>query len=359
MILPRAIEHFRRAGFNPPFSFRAGAVARCKTAGGLKPALLLVLAALGLAGCARRDDDGGKLQDAPRALEQPAFCSEIPRPGWARYEKLAAGGPWFDVYRLDGDLYAIAEPRQWQEVISYLIVGESRALLFDSGNGIGDIKAVAEELTALPVTVLASHSHFDHVGGHWRFDDVLAPDTAFTDERAKGLPNEIVREEASAAALCAPLPDGVTEDNHHIKPFAPDARVGEGARIDLGGLALDVLAVPGHTPDSIALLDRGNGRLFTGDTYYKGPIWLFAPETDLSAYAASIARLADLAPSLKAVHGAHNEPFSAPDELIKVRDAFAAATAGKAKPQEVEDGRARYVFETFELLLQQDHEGRP
>lgn len=312
-----------------------------------------VFVAAALSGCAR--DDGGGAQGAP---EKPAFCSEIPRSGWAAYEKLAASGPWFDVYRLDRDLYAIAEPHQWQEVISYLIVGESRALLFDSGNGIGDIKAVVDQLTALPVTVLASHSHFDHVGGHWRFDDVLAPDTAFTNERARGLANEIMREEASAAALCAPLPEGVTEDNHHIEPFTPDARVQEGAAIDLGGLSLEVLSVPGHTPDSIALLDRAKGRLFTGDTYYKGPIWLFAPETDLAAYEASIARLAGLAPSLKAVHGAHNEPFSAPEELVRVRDGLAAAMTGAKAPAEIADGRARYEFETFELLLQEDHEVR-
>lgn len=313
-------------------------------------ALLLVLA-----GCGR--EEGGRPQEA--TPEKPAFCAEIPRPGWAAFEKHAASGAWFDVYRLDDDLYAIAEPHQWQEVISYLIVGESRALLFDSGNGVGDIRAVVDQLTALPVTALASHSHFDHVGGHWRFDDVLAPDTSFTDERAKGLPNEIVREEASAAALCAPLPEGVTEETHTAKPFTPDARVGEGSMIDLGGVAFEVLAIPGHTPDSIALLDRENGRLFTGDTYYKGPIWLFAPETDLAAYEMSIARLAALAPSLKGVHGAHNEPFSAPDELIKARDGFAAVMAGSAKPADISDGRARYHFDTFEFLLQADREKIP
>lgn len=320
-------------------------------------ALWLVFAVAGIAGCARESD--GKSQGAGAAAGAPAFCAGIPRPGWAAFEKDAASGPWFDVRRLDSDLYAIAEPHQWQEVISYLIVGEDRALLFDSGNGVGDIKAVVDRLTSLPVTVLASHSHFDHVGGHWRFDDILAPDTAFTDERAKGLANDRVREEASPAALCAALPDGVTEENHHIEPFTPTGRVGEGARIDLGGVALDVLAVPGHTPDSIALLDRERGRLFTGDTYYMGPIWLFAPETDLAAYEASIARLAALAPALNAVYGAHNEPLSDPAELIKVRDGFAAVISGKAKAQENAGGKARYEFETFELLLQEGHEVRP
>lgn len=318
-----------------------------------RTAAVAALAAIaGAAGCAAENSGAASVGATP------AFCAEIPRPGWAAFEKHAASNAWFEVYQLDDDLYAIAEPRQWQEVISYLIVGEERALLFDSGNGIGDIKAVVDRLTTLPVTVLASHSHFDHVGGHWLFSDILAPDTPFTDERAKGRDNAAVREEASAAALCAPLPPGVAEDNHHIKPFARSARVGEGTTIDLGGVTLEILAVPGHTPDSLALFDREHRRLFTGDSYYRGPIWLFAPETDLAVYEASIARLAALAPRIDAVYGAHNEPFSAPDELIKVRDGFQAVRAGAKAPAEIADGRARYEFETFELLLQEDHEVR-
>jgi len=314
-------------------------------------ALLVVVASA--SGCAREE------RAASAAEEPPSFCAKIPRPGWAAFKEHAASDDWFKVYRLDDDLYAIAEPFQWQEVISYLIVGESRALLFDSGNGVGDIRAVVEKLTTLPVTVLASHSHFDHVGGHWRFDDILAPDTAYTDERAKGYANGAVREEASKAALCAPLPEGVTEDNHHIEPFTPTARVAEGSLVDLGGVALEVLSVPGHTPDSIALLDRANRRLFTGDAYYKGPIWLFVPETDLGAYGATIARLAGLIPDIDAVYGAHNEPLSDPEELAKVRDGFAAAMSGAIEPDETADGKARYEFPTFELLIKTDREKLP
>ncbi len=315
--------------------------------------LAFCLSVAAAAGCSRGDCTGRACAPTPE------FCAEIPRPGWAAYDQDAASDDWFKVYRLDDNLYAIAEPWQWQEVISYLIVGERRALLFDSGNGIGDIRAVVDQLTSLPVTVLASHSHFDHVGGHWRFDDILAPDTPYTNERARGYSNGAVREEASAAALCVSLPPGVSEDNHYVEPFAPTARVGEGATIDLGGVALEVLSVPGHTPDSIALLDRAGRRLFTGDTYYKGPIWLFVPETDLAAYRTSIARLAGLIPEIDAVHGAHNEPFSRPEELVKVRDGFAAVMAGSVKPAEVSDGKARYHFDTFEFLLQADREKTP
>ena len=306
---------------------------------------------LSLAACS------GSPEDASNAL--PSFCAEIPRPGWAAYEKQDSNNEWFHVYRIEDDLYAITEPFQWQEVISYLIMGTEKALLFDTGNGIGDIKAVVDQITDLPVTVLASHSHIDHVGGHWQFDTVLAPDTDFTNHRAQGKNNDFVREEASSIALCKALPAGVSEDNHHIKPFTPSARVEDGSELDLGGLSLEVLVIPGHTPDALALLDRKNGRLFTGDSYYKGPIWLYAPETDLTAYRASIARLAALAPELTAVHGAHNEPFSNPEELVKVRDGFEAVYSGQKSPDALTETQAQYHFGSFSLIMQPDHEVLP
>lgn len=306
---------------------------------------------LPLAACTQSPDSA--------STELPSFCAEIPRPGWAAYEKQDSSNEWFHVYRLGGDLYAITEPFQWQEVINYLVVGTEKALLFDTGNGLGDIKAVVDQITALPVTVLASHSHIDHVGGHWQFETVLAPDTDFTHHRAKGSDNAFVREEASSGALCRALPTGVSEDNHHIRPFTPSAHIEDGSKIDLGNLSLEVIAIPGHTPDALALLDRENGRLFTGDSYYKGPIWLYAPETDLAAYRTSIARLAALAPDLKAVHGAHNEPFSDPEELVKVRDGFEAVYTGKKQPDTITETQALYHFESFSLLLQAGHEVLP
>ncbi len=45
------------------------------------------------------------------------------------------------------------------------------------------------------------------------------------------------------------------------------------------------------------------GRVISGDTYYPAPIWLYRPETDLEAYAASIRRLAALAPQVKHASG--------------------------------------------------------
>ena len=75
---------------------------------------------------------------------------------------------------------------QSEETISYLIIGQTQALLFDTSMGIGDIRRVTKELTKLPIAVLNSHTHADHVGGNWQFDTIFAMDTDFTRTNSRG-----------------------------------------------------------------------------------------------------------------------------------------------------------------------------
>src|SRR5271168_931669 len=93
----------------------------------------------------------------------PQWCSELPRVEFKNLERVrlknTEGDAWFEVYRVAPQVFAIYEPRQAEETIGYLIVGTERALLFDSGMGIGDVREVTAELTKLPVVVLNSHTH--------------------------------------------------------------------------------------------------------------------------------------------------------------------------------------------------------
>lgn len=309
--------------------------------------LLLALAILTSA-CA---SDNAPRQETSELAE---FCRKLPRPAYAQFEKHLASNDWFEVYEVAADTYAIYEPFQWQEVISYLIVGADRALLFDTGNGIADIRAVVDQLTARPVTVLNSHSHIDHIGGNYQFDDIRVMDTAFTRLRSRGVDDDSVRLEASPVALCKPLPNGLTAEDHVIRAFSPTGTIADGDQLDLGGRMLEVIAIPGHTEDPMALLERATGFLWMGDSYYAGPIWLFADETDMQRYRASLERLVALAPGLTALFPAHNTPREPPSQLTEVLQAFDQVMAGEMAAEPAWDDAVSFDFGSFGFLVRRD-----
>ena len=101
--------------------------------------------------------------------------------------------------------FAIYEPHQAEETIGYLILGNQQALLFDTGMGISDVRKIAAELTTLPILVLNSHTHNDHVGGNWEFDTVLRVDSDFTRAQARGSKGD-AQGEIAPSELCGDLP---------------------------------------------------------------------------------------------------------------------------------------------------------
>jgi glyoxylase-like metal-dependent hydrolase (beta-lactamase superfamily II) len=318
------------------------------------PALAVSIAVL--SGCDKVSDQVSEQQPAfAGASEIETFCDRLPRPAYAHLEKHHVSNDWFEVYEVAADVWAIYEPFQWQEVISYLIVGTQSAVLFDTGNGIGKIRLIVSQLTDKPVRVLNSHSHFDHLGGNYEFDEVLSVGTHFSKEKARGARSEQITMEVSSEALCKALPDGVTRQNHRTRPFSISATVKDGDVLDTGGRVLEVLRIPGHTDDSIALLDRDAGLLWSGDSFYEGPIWLFFPETDLVAYQQSVARLASLVPSLKAVFPAHNTPVADPALLTDLQKNLDQVLAGEINPMPVGDGNVEFKFRRFSFLMREDY----
>ena len=83
-------------------------------------------------------------------------------------------------------VFPLPEPHQAEETIGYLIVGEKQALLFDTGMGINGLKKVIAQLTKLPIILLNSHTHNDHVGDNWEFSTIYGMDTEFTRQNARG-----------------------------------------------------------------------------------------------------------------------------------------------------------------------------
>lgn len=87
---------------------------------------------------------------------------------------------WFQVEMLDDTTYVISEHKHYEKTNCYLLLGKQRALLIDSGLGVADIRKITDQLTALPVTVIATHVHWDHIGSHGSYIDVLVHEREYS-----------------------------------------------------------------------------------------------------------------------------------------------------------------------------------
>ncbi len=251
-------------------------------------------------------------------------------------QHVPVGGGWFEVYALEHQVFAICEPHHFQEVISYLIIGNDRSVLLDTGMGLANIKAVVEKLTDTPITVVNTHAHFDHVGGNHLFEQVLAFDEPDGLSRLqKGCPVAEMAPQAQASFFQPGYAQRFDMAHYSIKPCAPTP-IGDGHMLDLGNRQLQVLHTPGHSPDSIMLLDEANGLLFTGDTFYPGHLYAYCSgplygDSNIQDYAASMEKVCRLLPKLRTLHPAHNEPMAAPNLLLQVAQAFNLIVSGKAE----------------------------
>src|SRR5262249_45827192 len=145
-------------------------------------------------------------------------------------------------------------------------------------------------------------------------------------------------------------PAGADTAAFRTRPWRPSRIIADRDTIDLGGRVLEIFHVPGHTPDALALFDRTDGLLFTGDSYYDGAVWLYVPETDLDGYDRSMTRLAELGPKVKHLLPAHNTASADPARLFQVRDAVRRVRSGELTGLDQGSNRVLFSFEGFSVL---------
>ncbi|MBT8079121.1 MAG: MBL fold metallo-hydrolase [Gammaproteobacteria bacterium] len=319
------------------------------------PALLLALLAAGCGGKAEAPADAAPEAGVEnRGGDTANWWDSLPRAEWSLYEKIVQDQDWFEVYRIADGVYAIYEPGQFEEVISFLIEGSEKALLFDTGLGIGDMRRVVEQLTTLDVVVLNSHTHYDHIGGNHQFEFIYGRDTAYTRGRMRGSSTGDVAEFISDGWIWKELPDGFVATEYRSQPFLISEIVDEGSVIDVGGRRLEVLVTPGHAPDSICLIDRANRLLFTGDTFYLAPLYTHIPGSSFDDYVASAARLAGLAGDIDSAMTSHNVPVVDGSYMTALGKAFADIVAGSATDYVVTDGNREYQFDGFSVIVREE-----
>jgi glyoxylase-like metal-dependent hydrolase (beta-lactamase superfamily II) len=289
------------------------------------------------------------------SLVQPAgWWENLPRPVYTSLERVPISQDWFEVYRLTEGIWALYEPFQFEEAISYLVAGSDRAVLIDTGTGIGDLKSAVSELTDLDVSVVNTHTHWDHIGDNAQFDAILCYDHPDCIGKLRsGVDKAKLLSALSGDSVWKPLPKGFDPAAWSIPPVEPTGLIHDGDLIELGGRTLEVIYTPGHSPGSVCLLDRKSRLLFTGDTFFPGPLYAHPEDVDIEAYIASISRLESRVSEYDYLLSGHNDPWVKSEVIPRVAAAFSAIMAGEGDFQEKE-GLRRYSFRGFDILIRTD-----
>ncbi len=225
---------------------------------------------------------------------------------------------WFTIDHIDKDTHIISEYRHWEETHAYLLNGTERSLLLDTGLGICNIYDEVIKLTDKPVIAVATHIHWDHIGGHKFFPDFYAHEDELNWLNGE-FPLTLEQIKDMVVDRCD-LPEGYNVDNYKFFQGTPTMVLKDNDIIDIGGRSIQVLHTPGHSPGHICFFEKERGYLFTGDLVYKDTLFAYYPSTDPKAYLKSIERVATL--PVKKVFPAHHSLDIHPEILIRMRDAF-------------------------------------
>ena len=225
---------------------------------------------------------------------------------------------WFTINKIDAKTYVISEYHHPEETHCYLLNGNERSLLIDSGLGISNIYDEVINLTDKPVTVVATHIHWDHIGGHKYFSDFYVHSAEMDWLSGKfPLPLETVKE--MVVDHCD-LPDDFDINNYELFQGVPTMVLTNYNVIDIGGRQIEVLHTPGHSPGHCCFYEQDKGWLYSGDLIYKGCLDAFYPSTDPLAFMCSIEKVKALAP--QKIFPAHYQ-LDIPASLVEeVSDAF-------------------------------------
>lgn len=321
--------------------------------GALTLIFILVYISLSLVCCSVEQEQ--QIESQRSELIQPGkWWEKLPRSVYATLERIDTNQEWFEVYKLTEGTYAIYEPFQFEEAISYVVLGEEKAAVIDTGTGIGDLKQAVGELTDLPLSVINTHTHWDHIGDNHQFDEIVCYNhPECIDKLVNGVPNARLRRNLTGDSIWKPLPQDLDPNTWEIPSVKPTSLLEDGDVVDLGERILEVIYTPGHSPGSICLLDKKNRLLFIGDTFFPGPLYAYPEDVNLDDYISSIDRLKNRIDEYDYLCSGHNDPWVKSEVILRVAQAFEEILAGRGEFKE-DQGIRRYSFDGFDVLIRTD-----
>lgn len=206
----------------------------------------------------------------------------------------------YEVFPIGKDTWRISEGL----VYSHLLAGEKKALLIDTGLGLGNLKEQVERLTSLPVEVVNTHGHIDHTGCN----------ADFPVRHIHQAEREVLAIHSDPAfRRRAPARFGLSLDPAVLEGFAGrvkglDYRYFEDCAVfDLGGRHIQAIPVSGHTPGSVCLLDREWRYLFTGDSLCdRGVLLHLDCSLDVKTFLRSMERLKEHSDAFDLAYPGHH-----------------------------------------------------
>lgn len=224
---------------------------------------------------------------------------------------------WFTIKEVFPKIYGLAEFGHFEEVISYLLVGKKKALLFDTGMGIGDIYKEVAKITSLPIFVMNSHTHFDHIGNNNLFKTVFIYNHSYAlDNAKKGFSSDFMKPHIEKKTFLKSPPKIFKKNNFEVSSFTYSKKIKNGEIIMVDPFLFKVIYTPGHSPDSICLYETKNKLLFSGDSIYPGPIYLQMPESNIRDFKKSVHRLSKI--EVKHIFPAHNAFTQSPEVIQSI-----------------------------------------
>ena len=245
---------------------------------------------------------------------------------------------------IDPELYLIKDPLG---VNLYLIVGRERALLFDTGYGVGEISAAIEQITSKPLTVILGHGHIDHANGAYQFGEVYlnaADNELFENDTSQKSRRTIIeRLKENGLSLNYNAQRWCDSGSCKLKPLPTESL------FDLGGLCVEVIDMSGHTGGSIGLLIKEKQILLNSDSANER-CWMFLEQSlPVRDYISMLERVRQLDfDTFFTAHSDQPHPKSDFDKYIKTAK---NATIEKSKPYDHRTHLNPYIYTEDDISI--------